>query len=94
MLGICSVILPTESGEYKLDLLNVLAQDPFGAMLAFGFDAPGHVSWRANTGELTHGMGIFRTNEDGNFDFWFLPEPTSLTFLLVAALPLLSRRRP
>ncbi len=103
-LGSFDLTLPTEPGEYLLDVLN--ADDPnsnFQAWIHFGFnftDDPITV-WLPDSAVSAAG-GVFTATTTAGADFLFdytplpgaiTPEPTALAFLTLGGLVLSRRRR-
>ncbi len=100
------VTLPTQPGEYLLDLINATQPSPnggarfdFGFGPDFGFDP--YTTWRAYNEEAIAG-GVFTTQSTASANFMFdfsptsgviTPEPATLVLLAIGGLIAASRRR-
>ena len=89
LMGQISLTLPTQDGEYLLDVMNstVTGDDNLGAYVTFGFGGEGDdvTFWRSNgegDGLLTGGALTF-----------VVPEPATLSLLAIGALAAVRRRR-
>ncbi|MGB2988206.1 MAG: hypothetical protein WBE26_20245 [Phycisphaerae bacterium] len=82
-IGALGVELPTDQGVYRLDALNGDEPDALLSAYILAIYTDPHELWRAFTGDITGGA----------YDFTVVPEPTTLSFLILGGLALLTIRR-
>ena len=100
-LGGMPVTLPTEPGEYTLDLLNLANTDnsSFGMALDFGFGTEGDpvTKWAsAAQGDGVDDVIVYdptRGHLDNGLTLTVIPEPATLILLGLGGLAALRRRR-
>ena len=102
-IGTIGVTLPTQPGDYLLDVMNANASDPrnFSAAIFFGFPpSEPFIVWQPTNGdELAGGRFTAITTADADVMFGYtpirgaiVPEPMSLVLLAVGGLAILRRR--
>jgi len=82
-IGSVALVLPTELGAYRMDILNSGEGDAsLGAWMRLGFTTGPEGLWRAYTGDIT----------GGTLDFVVIPEPGTLTLLVLGLLAVIRPR--
>jgi len=80
-IGSIGAILPDDPGMYRMDMVN--ADEPYEGLGAQIIPIYSFVPWRSYTGEITGGV----------YDFEVIPEPATLSLLILGAVGVACRRR-